>query len=402
MISRKNTLLAAFTVMLALTVCCSTGKTMSKPDGVGLQPIDIKAPGFFWRTVPWKDGKIATMDGWGRFSELSFIGADKIRIKYLVNFPRWKVDNSLVAWPEADFLFITSAMMNHIAYLPAKFTKSFIPFLSGNYNEISPLLLDEQEGIMTFRYYPIEPGATGNHYVIYNYKEDKVLYETDIDEYDQIFYDGYLDYRMLLGSIEEIRNNRRFPTYFIYDWRTGKKTENELTKKMTQLQLYTDLNSLVNRDRRFFIARSETMSCYVKVDWDEDYKKVDVTPLNVLLPEGKMNLQFLLSADGKWAFSLLGIYDSIYGESLYKRAFYHIDDRYPGGVSFPVVKDYINVPVERGVFVQHPVHGMCYAVEYHKIEKGKDQLYLRLYKMDDVLEEINRQLLEKAQAVTKK
>jgi hypothetical protein len=38
------------------------------------------------------------------------------------------------------------------------------------------------------------------------------------------------------------------------------------------------------------------------------------------------------------------------------------------------------------------IHGMCFAQEWHKERK----LYLRLYKMSNVLEEINRQLLEKA------
>jgi hypothetical protein len=39
---------------------------------------------------------------------------------------------------------------------------------------------------------------------------------------------------------------------------------------------------------------------------------------------------------------------------------------------------------------------MCYAIEHHEEENGNDQLYLRLYKMDAILTEINRQLLEAA------
>ena len=34
---------------------------------------------------------------------------------------------------------------------------------------------------------------------------------------------------------------------------------------------------------------------------------------------------------------------------------------------------------------------------WHKEENGKDQRYLRLYKMDEVLVEINKQLLEAAE-----
>jgi hypothetical protein len=48
-----------------------------------------------------------------------------------------------------------------------------------------------------------------------------------------------------------------------------------------------------------------------------------------------------------------------------------------------------------GAFVNHPIHGLCFAQEWHK---GRQQ-YLRLYKMSDVLAEINRRLLEAANSV---
>jgi hypothetical protein len=36
--------------------------------------VDIKSNNFFWMIQPWKDGKLATIDGWGKFSEISFQG----------------------------------------------------------------------------------------------------------------------------------------------------------------------------------------------------------------------------------------------------------------------------------------------------------------------------------------
>jgi len=46
-------------------------------------------------------------------------------------------------------------------------------------------------------------------------------------------------------------------------------------------------------------------------------------------------------------------------------------------------------------FVEHPEYGMCFAGEKRiKDNKGKEKLFLSLYKMDDVLAEINRQWKE--------
>ena len=381
----KYTILAVIIAALGVTACGSGGTIVNKSEG-GLQPIDIRSPKFFYLLHPWKEGKLATLDGWARFSEISFKGPDKIRIKHLVNFPRWKIDNMFTVWPEADLWWITSARMNHIAYLPANFKKSFIPYLTGMYNEYLPLLLDAEEGIMVFIYGRIKLGSTGRHYVFYNYKQDKVIYETPRDEDDPVIYNDFLDEGVLLGFTHEKTDVGLRANHFIYDWKTGTRTENELTKKMNELRLTV---FCINMAKRFCIAEDNTTRTFIKMDWDENYENINVVPLEVLLPEGKRNMGFLLSSNGEWAFSMIRPYEGLYGERLYKRAFYHIDSRYPGGISHPVIPDnYTDVSVEWGVFVNHPVYGMCYAVEH----QDEYRQYLRLYRMDDVLAEIDRQL----------
>jgi hypothetical protein len=75
--------------------------------------------------------------------------------------------------------------------------------------------------------------------------------------------------------------------------------------------------------------------------------------------------------------------------------FFHLDGRYPNGISLPVyVDDYYLSSTSSGAFVEHPEYGMCFAEEKIKEDGGKERRYLRLHKMDYVLEEINRQLLE--------
>ncbi|MDR0403901.1 MAG: hypothetical protein LBH35_09970 [Treponema sp.] len=358
--------------------------------------VDIRSDKFFWRLQPWKDGKLATLDGWARFSELSFEGAGKIKINSLVKFPDMQIGPLFTVWPEAELWFSQSARMDHVAYMETKFTKSFIPFMRGGYSEDMPFLLDKDEGLLAFVYYQNGWGESGRKYLLYNYKKDVLL---DEPEDTEVRYEGFLDRDSLLASNLIHRNDSWFSEYFLYDWRTDKKTENELTKKLTELnmlRIYCTAVGNVNTQKRFLIAKSEALGGHVKINWDEGFKDVKVTPINFLLSKDKYYDVFTISSDGKWAHSLVGGYRGLYEERLYKNAFYHIDDRYPGGISPPVLMDYTEYHPPYGVFIEHQVHGMCYAIEHHKMENDTDQLYLRLYKMDEILKEINRQLLEMA------
>jgi hypothetical protein len=349
---------------------------------------------------PWKDGKLATLDGWAHFSELSFEGADKIKISPLVKFPDMQIGPLFTVWPDAGLWFSQSARMDHVAYMETKFTKSFIPFMRGGYSESEPFLLDKDEGLLAFVYFRNGLGEIGNKYVLYNYKKDILL--DDEPEDAEMDYIGFLETNALLASQVIHKDDNWFSEYFLYDWRTDKRTENGLTKKLTELNMigiYCGAVGNVNTKKRFLIAKSETLKGHVKINWGEEFKDVKVAPINFLIPDGKRYDEFTISPDGEWAHSLVGVYLGLYEERLYKNTFYHIDDRYPGGISPPVFMDYTEYHPPYGVFIEHPVHGMCYALEYHKEENGRDTLYVRLYVMDGILKEVNKQLLEAASKV---
>jgi hypothetical protein len=378
------------------TIPAEQGDMMAEAS-TSTNPVDIRSDKFFWQLQPWKDGKLATLDGWARFSELSFVGADKIKIDTLVKFPNMPLDPFFIVWPEANLWYSQSARMDHVAYMETKFTKSFIPFMRGGYSESLPFLLDKDEGLLAFVYYRNGYGENKRKYVLYNYKKDMLL-DDDPEDID-VYYVGFLETNSLLALTETFENEKWVVDYFLYDWKTGKKTENNLTKKLTELAMIEiDCRPVgnVNTKNRFLIAESEALGGHVKINWDEDFKDVTVTPINVLIPKDKYYSEFTISSGGEWAHSLVGGYQGLYEERLYKHAYYHIDDRYPGGISPPVLMDYTEYHPPYGVFIEHPVHGMCYAIEHHEEENGNDQLYLRLYKMDAILMEINRQLLEMA------
>ena len=396
---RRNRILFALLCAGLLFCGCSQikngrqGAETSAETTPGLQPIDIPAPKFFWLLQPWRDGKLVTYDGWGRFAEISFVGANRMRIKHLVDFPRVKVDRELITFPEAGLIAgRTGDVMHHLAAIDDKKTKSHIPLFTRAYDIEAPVLLDPNEGLIGYCY--VSTDSTEVKLYLYNYKEDRMVYQSP-DRFSILMIIGMNDQYALCrqGSIDE-RTKERENRVILYNWRTNEILENNLTEAINQ----NGINPMISPDhnihlsKRCFFEYSSIIRQRVKITWDENYEDVTVTPLSYLVPEGKRLDDFILSFDGSWGTSFVGGYRGSYNERLYKRAFFHLDERYPNGISMPVITDdYEEYQWEYTAFVEHPVHGMCFAQEWHK--EGK--LYLRLYKMSDVLAEINRQLPEK-------
>jgi hypothetical protein len=363
----------------------------------GLKPIDILAPGYFWLLQPWKEGRLATIDGWGRFAEISFIGSRAIMIRPLVNFPRMQMDRRLLTWPEAGLIASrTSDRLHHLAAIDDKKTKSHVPLLTWRHVIGQPVLFDSSEGLISYDY--SLRNSIEKKLFVYNYKEDRMIYESP-DDFNISIGMTVNDKYNICQHVEYVGSNRRIEyKCILYNWRTEEIIENDLTtvlniNEVTPL-FYPYLN--IHIGKRYLIGRNFTLRQRVKVTWDEEYSDVKVTPLSYLLPEGKWLTQMIISSDGSWGSTFIGGYRGLRNEFLYKRAFFHLDDRYPNGISMPVItSDYEDYQWDYSAFVNHPVHGMCFAQEWRK---GLLR-FLRLYKMDDVLSEINRKLLEAAKGI---
>ena len=407
----KKAVLAAITTTLVFVLCMQCQPQERDEEATVNMPvetrtigsIDLKPREFFWMIKPWKEGKLATIDGWGRFSEISFSGENRVTISPLLEFPRAEMDGNLYTWPQADVMVAKTRKMFHIAHFGTGNTKSFIPFLSWLYEEYTPVMLDADTGVVLFDYGPKETGIDVSRHVIYNYKEDREIYKTSNDT--DVFVEVPVNSEFVLSRTYIRGASRQIEDidFYFYDWRNKEKTRNTLTEKMRKLRFSDTLfrpGHNIDLGRRLIVGRvpDNNPGNLAKLSWGEDYEDTTVTPLAHLEPEGKKVGDFSFSADGNWATSTLRPYRGLYGEWLYKRVFFHMDGRYPGGISFPVLTDgYEQLSDSRyGAFVQHPVYGMCYAQPWEKKEDGKDVGYLRLYKMNDVLEEINRELLGKA------
>ena len=351
--------------------------------------IDIKSKDFFWLLQPWKEGTLITIDGWAQFSELSFIGNDKIAIKPLVKFPNMKLDRNLITWPEANLVASNSAKMEHLFDAENGKTKSFIPYLSWVHHEGSPVLLDPVEGLVFYSFASMFSDTA--HNVIYNYKEDKIVYESPPDT--SIYMERAITPELIFAYTQYRKDDMPCQDYYIYNWKTEEKIQNDLTEKMTELNYGFSFGPgyTMSLEKRYFIVDTNERKKTVKIDWDEDYKNVTIFPLDPFLPEGKYFSRFFLSPSGEWATAFIGGYRGLHGELVNRRVFFRMDERYSGGISLPVfTEDYEESGWDYGSFVNHPVYGLCFAMEWHI----DNQLYLRLFKMSDVEVEINRQMNE--------
>jgi hypothetical protein len=352
--------------------------------------IDIRSLGFFWMLCPWKKGTLVTMDGRARFAELSFVGRSRIRITSLVNFPRERIDGILETAPEAGVCVVKSGAEYHIADISSRKTKSLVPLINWRFSDGLPYILDSINGIILFAYFSLDRHGDNmpSYNIIYDAKNDRILYKSP-DRGESISIGYGFSPEMALTTKQNSDNTQEV---FLYNWKTREITRNELTERFTVLGIGTFLGHNINLKGRFLftnIGEEKT----IKLTWDENYEDVTVIPLDYMIPNGKWLYRFTISANGCWATTFVGGYKGLYGESLVKRAFFHLDGLYPNGISMPIFADgYDKWHYEIGSFVEHPAHGWCFAEEKYLNER----LFLRLYKMSDVLEEINRQILEKA------
>jgi len=198
------------------------------------------------------------------------------------------------------------------------------------------------------------------------------------------------------------RKDKGFIDFYIYNRITGEITRNKFTDTVKNLVVRSKNlteHGAMSWSRRYLIGdvEAEGYKGDYKISWSEDFSKVEILSVREVLRQylGNENLSvtsFVLSPDGEWASARVWGYKNLYNKWLEKVVFYHMDDKYPGGMSIPILsEEYEGYDEPESAFVNHPEYGMCFAQEWHKKEGNKDQLYLRLYKMSDVLEEINRQ-----------
>ncbi|MBQ8680988.1 MAG: hypothetical protein IJ530_14755 [Treponema sp.] len=361
---------------------------------------EIKCKEYFHNLEPWKDGKLVTMDGWGRFSTFEITEKDKIRITPLVQFPKKKIDATIKAYPDLNFIHATSYMAVHyFADVESGRTFEVIPIKSPNHYARYPFIIDREKKLLLIPY----GGMTNDHiydYVIYDFNHNEVIYNP-IDvagafHKPPVFF-SFEDGNFLCYE-RDSKDIRKFDPKKIcmFNYNKNEYTNNKLTDFWTLKKPYSYIK--VMGQNKFIMSYYEGET--VILTYNEDFSEIDVKPF--FPPTVKGGSRFfrisLLSEDLKWAAGRVYDYSSPYDDNLKKDCFVCIDEGSPL-YGIPVVtEDYYPSGYPKGRFITHPIYGTCFI---EKIEKdGKN--YIRLYKMSDIQAEIDKYLLEKAKSAISK
>lgn len=124
----------------------------------------------------WKEGKLATMDGWGRFSTFEITEKDKINLTPLVQFPKKKIDATIRVYPELNFIQATSYMVIHyVADVENNKTIEIIPIKFPNHYARIPFIIDKDKKILLIPYGGMITDDVYD-YLIYDFKHNEVIY----------------------------------------------------------------------------------------------------------------------------------------------------------------------------------------------------------------------------------
>ena len=389
--------LLTITLLLISPYIFSQEKVMQIDEIVLREKKEIKCKPYVHNLEPWKEGKLATMDGWGRFSTFEITEKDKVKVTPLVQFPKKKIDATIIAYPDLNLIHATSFMA--VLYFSAvENNRSFelIPIKSPNHYAGYPFIIDREKKLLLIPY-----GGMITYdicdYVIYDFNNNEVLYNPiDVPgafRKPPVFFsfeDGnFLCYERNSKDIKKFNPKK----VCMFNYYTKEYTNNKLTDFWTLKK--PDSYIKVRGQDKFIMSYYEGQP--VILTYNEDFSEIDVKPF--FPPTVKGGSRYfriaLLSDDLKWAAGRVYNYSSPYDKYLEKYCFVSLDENSPL-YGIPVVtEDYYPSGNPKGRFITHPVYGTCFIEKIEINEKD----YIRLYKMIDVQAKIEEYLLEKAKSV---
>ncbi|MBQ4378653.1 MAG: hypothetical protein II821_05595 [Treponema sp.] len=80
----------------------------------------------FWEIIPWNDGSSLTVDGWGRYSVLSFDKKGRLRQETLCDFPKEQLTGGFYADRNTGFVYTRNQNIFHIYNANSKIKRSAI------------------------------------------------------------------------------------------------------------------------------------------------------------------------------------------------------------------------------------------------------------------------------------
>ena len=388
---KKRIVLTAMLTFSLLVTAFAQERAMTK-----LTPIQV-TPAMVWECEPWLDGSLVTIDGWGRFSTVEFgfdkRGKDAIKLKPLCEFPKSVVTNHFWVFPESRTICVWDMLMMYVYNQNLNEHDSLVPFLSRRGYFYKAFQLNPDELLLGFNGNAKIMRHIG--YITYNMREKRTDFDANTPLYSEQLYFQLGKYSTKFIAAEKLSRNTSNVKFFMFDYETKERTDNELTKKMSELlsrRFHEDIK--FNLDKRMIIsyATVATDSVDFVLKWDENYENVKMIPFDFLVPEGKFIGEVqAVSKNFDWVLLRISGYEGVKGEPLSRYAFMKIDENNPALFSPLVILDEYRDPRNKWwytSFFEHPKYGTC--LFFTKEDRKQDKYVSAFYKMSDIQAEIDR------------
>ena len=320
-------------------------------------------------------------------------GKDAIKLKPLCEFPKSVVTNHFWVFPESRTICVWDMLMMYVYNQSLNEHDSLVPFLSRRGHFYKAFQLNPDELLL---------GFDGNAdilrhigYITYNMRTKKTDFDANTPLYSEQLFFQLGKYSTKFIAAEKLSRNTSDVKFFMFDYETKERTDNELTKKMSELlsrRFHKRIN--FNFDKRMIISHTagSPYSVYFVLKWDENYENVKMIPFNFLLPEGKFIGEVQeVSKNFDWVLLRISGYEGLKGEPLSKYAFMKIDEENPALFSPLVILDEYRDPRNKWrytSFFEHKQYGTCLFFTKEDRKQGKD--VSAFYKMSDIQAEIDR------------
>jgi len=161
----------------------------------------------------------------------------------------------------------------------------------------------------------------------------------------------------------------------------GNVRHNKLTDELTKKKITIwGQSTPVSPKKRIMIGclDVEDKTIYYSVRWNQDMSEVKIESLLLQKPKnGFLEERWLFSDDGCW---LTANFSVLEPEEAFTRVFFHIDDKYPQGVSLPVFGEATeNSMFDAGCFVNHLDLGPLYLDKSPESDKT-----VNVYRLNDI------------------
>lgn len=349
----------------------------------------------FEKCLPWRDGKYITIEHKGRFATVEWekiFGKDILTTKPICNFPKQDcTPGYFSASPETGWIWTWDRMKLLCYNADTKLRSDFIPVMSwkGAVDYITPISSDEL--LLSFFWLDLgKPDCIVNFY--YNQRTQFLDTSHEKERSSVHLWKQIKPFGNEFLAFEydgEMFNSK----FFFYNRNKNVKSENQLTKLMTEFFSKTDLSDIyISINKRIIISKSSS-SYPLVITWDETYKDISFSMAKHIFPRAKYLGYYEVSSDYHWMFLSVSGYKGLNGDILSKVAFLEISDKYPDMFS-PIIflaDDYTEYQQwNHCSFIEHPEYGTCFLAAY---DNGKTE-EIRLYKMSDVQKEIDKILSE--------